>query len=402
METTNAMTVNENVNVNVESLKNSDNMEKQQETQTGTLSKNEVLENARKILMGKRQYLSDNADADTNIVKAAKTNVAKAEKDYMVALHDVELPTISVEFWQVEESTEEKEVISKRKEDIIIAVSDYNMTVNKVNVELGKDLIDNDKFEKTALFVTAAQTFYEADIELKDLNGNVIPKNTPNVYVPVDTANGYWQWKTYHEANIDRVVKDELALIVENVRIKKFASLQEFAKYRGVNNVLSRGFNGMEKAGNAALATQHEFYQKIFQKAKELKANISVITKYYNQGKTLSLKVWNDAMLGEVETKFEYDLSVGDRIIDILKVKGFKDKFIKERYMIDAMTMLAKHKPQGAESTIGIDEVIETVKALDEATVKFIPNITTDKLNEIYSALYSQYLRKHDIIGKAA
>ena len=44
METTNVMTVNENGNVNVESLKNSDNMEKQQETQTGTLSKNEVLE----------------------------------------------------------------------------------------------------------------------------------------------------------------------------------------------------------------------------------------------------------------------------------------------------------------------------------------------------------------------
>ena len=70
--------------------------------------------------------------------------------------------------------------------------------------------------------------------------------------------------------------------------------------------------------------------------------------------------------------------------------------------MIDAMTMLAKHIPQGADSSIGIDEVIETVKDLDEATVKFIPNITTDKLNEIYSALYSQYLRKHDIIGKAA
>lgn len=97
---------------------------------------------------GKRKYLSDNADADTNIVKAAKTNVTKAEKDYAVALHDVKLPTIPVEFWQVEESTEEKEVISKRKEDIIIAVSDYNMTVTKVNVELGKDLIDNDKFEK--------------------------------------------------------------------------------------------------------------------------------------------------------------------------------------------------------------------------------------------------------------
>ena len=398
METITTMRVNENGNVNVETLKNSDNME----NQAGTISKNEVLENARKILMEKRKYLSDNADADTNIVKAAKTNVAKAEKDYAVALHDVKLPTISVEFWQVEESTEEKEVISKRKEDIIIAISDYNMTVTKVNVELGKDLIGDDKFEKTALFVTAAQTFYEADIELKDLNGNVIPKNTPNVYVPVDTANGYWLWKTYHEANIDRVVKDESALIVENVRIKEFVSLQEFAKYRGINNVLSRGFNGMEKAGNAALATQHEFYQKIFQKAKELKANISVITKYYNQGKTLSLKVWNNAMLGEVETKFEYDLSVGDRIIDTLKIVGFKDKFIKERYMIDAMTMLAKHKPQGVESAIGINEVIETVKTLDKDTVTFISNISIDKLNEIYSALHSQYLRNHDIIGKAA
>ena len=115
METITTMTVNENGNVNVETLKNSDNME----NQAGTISKNEVLENARKILMEKRKYLSDNADADTNIVKAAKTNVAKAEKDYAVALHDVKLPTISVEFWQVEESTEEKEVISKRKEDII-------------------------------------------------------------------------------------------------------------------------------------------------------------------------------------------------------------------------------------------------------------------------------------------
>ena len=144
MDIISTMTVNENGNVNVKSLKNSDNMEKQQETQTGTLSENEVLENARKILMEKRKYLSDNADAATYIKKAAKTNVVKAEKDYAVALHDVKLPTIPVEFWQVEESTEEKEVISKRKEDIIIAVSDYNMTVTKVNVELGKDLIDID------------------------------------------------------------------------------------------------------------------------------------------------------------------------------------------------------------------------------------------------------------------
>ena len=48
METITTMRVNENGNVNVETLKNSDNME----NQAGTISKNEVLENARKILIG--------------------------------------------------------------------------------------------------------------------------------------------------------------------------------------------------------------------------------------------------------------------------------------------------------------------------------------------------------------
>ena len=49
METITTMRVNENGNVNVETLKNSDNME----NQAGTISKNEVLENARKILWKK-------------------------------------------------------------------------------------------------------------------------------------------------------------------------------------------------------------------------------------------------------------------------------------------------------------------------------------------------------------
>lgn len=389
-------------NVNVESFKNDVNMEKKQENQVGTSSKSAILEDVYNVLVEKRKYLADNVNADVNIVKAATTNVSKAEKNYAEALQNVELPVTSVEIWEVKESTEELEVISKKKENIIIATSDYNMAVTKVNIEIGENLINDSRFEKTTLFVTAAQLFYEANIELKDLNGNVIPVGTPNVYVHVDTANGFWQWKAYHEANINRIVKNESALVVKNVRIKDFTSLQEFAQYRGVNNVLSRGFNGLEKAANAALATQHEFYQKIFQKAKELKANISVITKYYNMGKTLNLKVWNNAMLGEMDSNFKYDLSVGDRIIDTLKAIKFNDKIVKERYMIDAMTMLAKHKPQGAENALGIEETIETVKSLDEDTVKFISNITTDKLNEIYSALLQQYLNNHGAIYKAA
>lgn len=391
----------------VNEVVNTNNVEVQVSTDTleaakPSTAKAQAVEEAHTALEEKKKFLTDNLDADKNIIESARTNIAKAKRSYIAALQAVELPTTKVEFWEVEEANAESILINRKRADITIATSTYSMTVTKVAVELGKDLIKDSKFEKTTLFVTDAKLFYEAEVELKDLNGNTIPKGTPNVYVSVDTAYGFWRWKTYHESNINAIVEDEALAIIEDVRIKKFSTLQDFAQYRGVNNVLSRGFNGLEKAGNAALATQNEFYKKIFEKAKELKANISVVTKYYNLGKTLNLKVWNDAMLGNVAPKFKYDLSVGDEIIDTLQSVGFEGKFLKERYMIDAITILANHKPQGAEAPLGITEVLATIKSLDKETVSFIPTITLDKVNEIYSALHEQYLKKHGLIENAA
>lgn len=394
-------TVNEVVNTNnVEAQVSADTLGV---TAEGTpTAKAQAIEEARTALEEKKKFLADNLNADKNIIKSAQTNIDKAKRNYIAALQAVELPQSSVEFWEVEEANAESILINKKRANIIIATSTYSMTVTKMAVELGKDLIKDSKFEKTTLFVTDAKLFYEAEIELKDLNGNIIPKGTPNVYVSVDTANGFWRWKTYHETNINAIVEDEALAIIEDVRIKEFSTLQDFAQYRGVNNVLSRGFNGLEKAGNAALATQSEFYKKIFEKAKELKANISVVTKYYNLGKTLNLKVWNDAMLGNVDPKFKYDLSVGDDIITTLQSVGFEDKFLKERYMVDAITRLANHKPQGGEAPLGITEVLTTIKSLDKETISFIPTISLDKVNEIYSALHEQYLKNNGLIEKAA
>ena len=398
-----AETVNEVVNVNnVEVQVSTDTLEVTTEKVKPSTAKAQAVEEARTALEEKKKFLADNLNADKNIIKSAQTNIDKAKRNYIAALQAVELPQSSVELWEVEEANAESILINKKKADIIIATSTYSMTVTKMAVELGKDLIKDSKFEKTTLFVTDAKLFYEAEIELKDLNGNIIPKGTPNVYVPVDTAYGFWRWKTYHESNINAIVENEALAIIEDVRIKEFSTLQDFAQYRGVNNVLSRGFNGLEKAGNAALATQNEFYKRIFEKAKELKANISVVTKYYNLGKTLNLKVWNNAMLGNVDPKFKYDLSVGDDIISTLQSIGFEDKFLKERYMIDAITILANHKPQGAEAPLGITEVLTTIKSLDKETVSFIPNIPLDKVNEIYSALHEQYLKNNGLAQKVA
>lgn len=364
---------------------------------------NEVMtvEKANELLKEKRQFLSNNADAEDNIKKSAEVNVRKAERGYLEALKKVELPTTQVIFWDLTNETEEQVTITKRQSEIIIATSDYSMSVAKTNIELGKGLIANDKFEKVPLYVTNADLFYDADITLKDLNGNIVKKGTPNVYVPVDSANGYWQWATYHEYNLNAIVKEEKQLVIENVQVKRFDSLQEFAQYRGVNNVLSRGFNGLEKAGNAALATQHEFYTKVFQKAVELKANISVVTKYYNFGKTIKPKVWNSAVLGIVEENFiEYDLEIGDEIVETLQNMDFTEKTIKNRYLIDAITRFANYKPQGKEKMIGIAETISTIKSLSSESVRIINMVTSDHINVIYTELFTQYLNGKGLLNK--
>lgn len=358
-----------------------------------------TVENAYNELKKQREILAKNADGEKNIRRSAEVNVSRAEKNYLEALKTVQLPTTKVVFWDLTSETDEQVSITKRQDEIIIATSAYSMAVAKTNIELGKELIINEKFEKAPLYVTDAKLFYDADIELKDLNGYVIAKGTPNVYVPVDSANGYWQWATYHEYNLNAIVKEEQALVIENVQVKQFDSLQDFALYRGVNNVLSRGFNGLEKAGNAALATQQELFQKVFQKAIELNANVSVITKYYNLGKTVNLKVWNSAMIGVIVEKFpEYDLDKGDKILEILQAKKFTSKTIKSRYLIDAITQLANLSLKEKNQKVGIDEVIVILESLTEESVRYINETTSDHVNTIYSELFTQYLKKNSAI----
>lgn len=381
---------NEVANANEVQQLNNKKMEKVNET---TVMKMQAVEEARQNLMRAKSVLEANKDAEANIKKSAQVNVGKAETAYLEALKKVKLPTTKIEVWNEVTNTAEQVIFAKEQKEIIIATSVYSIAVSKVNLECGKDLITNEHFDKVPLYITEAALFYNADIELKDLNGNIIPKG------PVDKANGYWQWASYHEHNLNAIVKDDTKLTIENVRIKKFDSLQEFGKYRGVNNVLSRGFNGLEKAGNAALATQQEFFNRVFQKALELKANISVVTKYYNFGKTLSLKVWNSAMQGVCEAKLEeYDLTIGDTIIKTLNDMKISKDTIRHRYMIDAITQLANYAPNGEDKEIGLDETLNTIKTLNESSIKIINEVKSDHVNTIYSEMLTQYLKNHGVI----
>ena len=143
-----------------------------------SITKAQAVEEARKALEDKRLFLDNNKGEDSNIVRSATANVSKAEKAYASALQAVERPVTKVEFWEVRESTEEVEIIDKRKKDIIIATSLYNMNVTNVNVKQGTRLIEDTRLEDAPLFLVEAKLFDDAEEELRDLNGNIIPKGT--------------------------------------------------------------------------------------------------------------------------------------------------------------------------------------------------------------------------------
>ena len=176
---------NEVANANEVQQLNNKKMEKVNET---TVMKMQAVEEARQNLMRAKSVLEANKDAEANIKKSAQVNVGKAESAYLEALKKVELPTTKIEVWNEVTNTAEQVIFTKEQKEIIIATSVYSMAVSKVNLECGKDLITNEHFDKVPLYITEAALFYNADIELKDLNGNTVPKGTPNVYVPVDNG----------------------------------------------------------------------------------------------------------------------------------------------------------------------------------------------------------------------
>lgn len=97
--------------------------------------------------------------------------------------------------------------------------------------------------------------FWNEGITLFDREGNVIPKETPNVLVSCDLADTYW-----------RLFLDD---VLTNVQIHQFDSVQEYAQTIGNSMLLSRGLNNVEKVGYAALATGNEAYKEVFNFAKK-------------------------------------------------------------------------------------------------------------------------------------
>lgn len=141
-----------------------------------------------------------------------------------------------------------KAVIDGTVQEIIIGRSPYNMERPKDKSEL-LSAIDRRNQLKVIFHLCVPHPFWEEGIPLVDSDGEVIPPNTPNVYVPCDTADTYYRFET-----------DE---ILEDVEVHNFATVQEYGKAIGTTMLFSRKLNNVEALGIASIASKSPTYKEI-------------------------------------------------------------------------------------------------------------------------------------------
>lgn len=144
--------------------------------------------------------------------------------------------------------------INDKSTTIIPAYTIYNMAQPKDKQGL-IEKADKSKMLDVMFHFAKPEVFWSEGLELRDINGNIIPKGTANTYVVCDTADSYW-----------RVFTDKT---LDNVTIHEFESVKEYGLAIGNTMLYSRSLNNVEKIGVAALATGNEAFMTTFKFAKE-------------------------------------------------------------------------------------------------------------------------------------
>lgn len=248
-----------------------------------------------------------------------------------------------------------KAQINGEVQDIILARHKYSMEGLKTSQQKQLELIDKSKMLGVIFHLATAEVFYEAGIELRDLDNNEIPAGTQNVFVPVETAD------TFYRFTIDEVL--------ENVEVHTFANVQEFAEVTGTTTLFSRGLTSKEKIGVAALATNDEVCNAIFDLAIEGNMPASTAQLYLDvqvKGVTTAMMTtgYKPKDLSGLGRSYEEAKTLFERVSTVFGVNE-----AKKRYTIRAINYMVKAEGISLEQ---IHNALETIPANDVAKAKLM------------------------------
>ena len=220
-----------------------------------------------------------------------------------------------------------KIIVNEKAKEIVLGYSVYNMERPKDKKDL-MSLLDKEKMLSVIFHLAPASIFWKEGIELKDANGDVIPQNTPDVYVPCDTPDTYWRY--------------DIGDVLENVEIHNFASLQEYGQAIGNTTLYSRKLNNVEQIGIAAIASKNESYTAIHDLAHKFDIPMTTAMSAYGirlkQGQTMQL-----AMGLEVKDvpELKRNKEQAELLIETIGLV-FGEKEMGKRYAVNAINTIIK------------------------------------------------------------
>ena len=248
-----------------------------------------------------------------------------------------------------------KAQIEGEVQDIILARHKYSMDGLKASQQKQLELIDKSKMLGVIFHLATAEVFYEAGIELRDLDNNEIPAGTQNVFVPIETAD------TFYRFTIDDVL--------ENVEIHTFVNVQEFAEVTGTTTLFSRGLTSKEKIGVAALATNDEVCNAIYDLALEGNMPASTAQLYLDvqvKGATTAMMTtgYKPKDLAGLGRTYEEAKALFDKVSAVFGVNE-----AKKRYAVRAINYLQKSEGISLEQ---IHNGLTTIPANEVAKAKLM------------------------------
>lgn len=246
-------------------------------------------------------------------------------------------------------------IINGTKQEVLLGFSPYNMERPKDKADLLSS-VSHANILSVKYHLSTPRAFWSNGIDLVDAEGNTIPKDTPNVFVPCDTADTYWRY------DIEETLQD--------VEIHDFATLQEYGKAIGNTTLYSRKLNNVEALGIAAIASKDETYNAIYGFAKKYVVPMNTAMNYFGvrlkQSQTMQLAM--GLSVKEVPT-LKRKIEEAETLIEMVEVV-FGNKEKGKRYAINSINAVI--------NKYDFDTVIEALEKIPAST------ITTFKLSECH------------------
>ena len=308
----------------------------------------------------------------------------KARKALEKYYYEQKLPTLPL---QIHEMTEDEDtlLIQKTKKEIIIAFPVNGLKTNSAEILSACSLLESEYFEPDELkIITPAGIFFDAGIELKDLNGNTIPEGTENVYCLAGDTKLHALVKAAYTLNIRAQTGEGETVILRNIQIREFDNIREYGRYISMNNSLARRLRLQEKTEIAEMAEPGEFIRAVNKAIREYHLPGSIAMRIFNNNQAITPKNMRHIMQGSFESSGQY-IKQGEEFINMIKEKFGEDCY--KQYPFKAVLKLSESLSFESLVPVGLEKAMVLLQSLTPDDIAEIQRQTTTKAEILFSIL---------------